>query len=182
MPRNDKTAVAENPDVETTVEGEDVVVDGPEASADAPKAAAKKEPARGDLPEDIVTPVGLAKLLSKPIDGNAENTDASNFYHTDKNGGHEVKPQMVYSYMKNASKEDPFPVITTEDSIGKQRQTVKVSEGLAWWSRKNERAAARKASAAEKAEKSAAAKAKKEAEAANTTEAEAGEPEATEAE
>jgi len=121
----------------------------------AKEAKAPKEKARGDLPEGYVTPVGLAKVLSQPKDGNAENTDESNWYHTDKNGGHEVRPQMVYSYKKNAPKEDPFPEIEVDDTLGHKRAALLLSDGLAWWDRKNERVGVRKQNAAEKAAKAA---------------------------
>jgi hypothetical protein len=114
-------------------------------------ATKKAEPKRGQLPEGYVTPVGLATLLSQPKDGNAENTDASNFRHTDRNGGHDVKPQMVYSYIKNASKDAPFPLETVTDSIGASRQAVQIDAGLAWWDAKNERVAGRRQNAAAKA-------------------------------
>jgi hypothetical protein len=118
-------------------------------------AKAAKEPARGDLPEGYVTPVGFAKELSKPKDGNAENTADDNFRHTDKNGSHEVKPQMVYSYMRNASKENPFPIETVKDSLNHDRQALKLEAGLAWWDAKNARVAERKANAAAKEQKKA---------------------------
>jgi hypothetical protein len=151
------------------------------AAADGEKPAKepkpKKEPARGELPEGYVTPVGLAKVLSQPKDGNVDNTDPSNWYHTDKNGGHEVRPQMVYSYKKNASKEDPFPIETVKDSLEKEREALKLADGLAWWDRKNERVAQRQANAAEKAAKQAERAAAK---ANSTTEAEAAEETVTE--
>jgi hypothetical protein len=99
--------------------------------------------------------------------------------HTNRQGEvAEVAPQMVYSYIKNASKEDPFPIETITDSIGKERQVVKLEAGLAWWERKNARAAERKANAAEKAQKKAERAAAKE----NEAEAEVEETDAVEAE
>lgn len=133
----------------------------------APKA--KKEPARGDLPEGYVTPHQLAKVLTeRKLHKNREGEDT------------EVRPQMVYSYMKNASKGDPFPIETVTDSIGKERQAVKLDEGVAWWERKNARVAERKQNAAAKAE----AKAKRAQEKATAQEAEgeSSETPATEAE
>jgi hypothetical protein len=171
MPRN-----TQNADVEETA-GE---AQGPEATGDAaPKEKkAKKEPARGALPEGYVTPVGLATELSKPIDGNADNKDNSNYYHTDKNGEHLVRPQMVYSYKKNAPKDDPFPSETVKDSLGHDREALKLADGLAWWARKNERVAAKKANAAAKAAKKEANATKK---AAASAEASTDEAEATDA-
>jgi hypothetical protein len=131
------------------------------------EAKAKKEPKRGDLPEGYVTPVQLAKELSERK------------LHQNRDGETvDVKPQMVYSYIKNASKDDPFPIETVKDSIGADRQALKLEAGLEWWARKNERVAARKANAAEKAKKAEENKAKKAA----AAEAENSETEVTEAE
>jgi hypothetical protein len=120
--------VVENDEVET--------VDATEAPKE-PKA--KAAPKRGELPEGYVTPVQLAKVITEKG------------LHTDREGGHEVKPQMVYSYIKNSPKEDPFPISTVTDSIGVERQALLEDEGVAWWERKNERVAARKANAEQKA-------------------------------
>ena len=125
------------------------------------KVKAKKEPARGELPEGYVTPVGLAKIL----------TEAK--LHIGRDGEPaEIRPQMVYSYIKNAPKEHPFPMETVTDSLGKERQVVKPEAGLEWWKAKNERSAARKASAAEKATKKAEKASAKEAEGDDVAEAE----------
>jgi hypothetical protein len=166
MPRNKN----QNADVETVEETEEVAT--PEASAEGETKTTKKaEPKRGTLPEGYVTPVGLAKVIGeKGLQTNREGEVLS-----------EVKPQMVYSYMKNAPKDDPFPIETVTDSIGAERQAVKVEAALEWWTRKNERTAQRSTNAAEKkAKKEAAAAAKAQA----ATEAEdAGDTEpATEAE
>lgn len=139
---------AELEDVDVTSETEEA----PDTNAEAPaakKAAAKKEPKRGDLPEGFVTPIGLAKVLTERE------------LHTDKNGGHEVRPQMVYSYIKNAPKDDPFPSQTVKDSIGADRNVVELEAGVAWWERKNERVSAKRANAQEKKDKKAANAAKK---------------------
>lgn len=160
----------DNADVEAVNE-EVEEIDSPEASEDkAPKAKAKKEPARGDLPEGYVTPVGLAKILGeKGLQKNREGEVLT-----------EVKPQMVYSYIKNASKDDPFPIETIQDSIGKDRQAVKVEAAIEWWERKNARTEERKANAAAKAAKKAERAAAKEA--ADAGETEEAEGEAVEAE
>ena len=129
----------QNADVEV-VEAEGTEVENTEneqVEAEAPK---KKGPARGELPEGYVTPVGLAKVLGeRGLQQNRQGETLS-----------EVRPQMVYSYIKNASEKDPFPLETVTDSIGKERQALKLDEGIAWWERKNERTAQRKANAAEK--------------------------------
>lgn len=146
----------------------DEVVAPSEETTTAKEPKQKKEPARGELPEGYVTPIGLAKILTEKG------------LHTNKAGETvEVRPQMVYSYMKNAPESDPFPIETVSDSLGKERQALKADAGVEWWVRKNERAASRKANAAEKSE----AKAKRAAEKAAAKEAEGEESvEATEAE
>jgi hypothetical protein len=153
MPRN---TTSDSVDVEVIT---DEVT--PETSAEKP-AKAKKEPARGDLPEGYVTPVGLAHELGRRgLQRNKEGEVLET-----------VPPQMVYSYMNNASENDPFPIETVTDSIGKERSALQLEEGIAWWERKNERAAARRANALEKAQKKAAAAANKPE---STDEAEAAE-------
>lgn len=138
-----------------------------EKPAKTPKA--KKEPARGTLPEGYVTPIGLAKELT------------ARGMHTNREGQVvAVAPQMVYSYINNAPKEHPFPMETVTDSIGKERQAVELEAGLTWWTEKNARAAERRQNAAAKASKKAEKKATVEAE--GEVEAETVEVEATEAE
>src|SRR5689334_5846487 len=107
----------ENP---TADETEDVAVATEGGEKSEPKA--KKEPARGELPEGYVTPIGLAKALTEQK------------LHTNREGEVvEVKPQMVYSYIKNAPKDHPFPIETVKDSLGKDRQALKLEDGLTWW-------------------------------------------------
>jgi hypothetical protein len=131
----EKSADVDVPEVEDETTAEAAT---PENSEKEPKKA--KEPARGDLPEGYVTPVGLSKVLGeKGLQKNREGEVLK-----------EVKPQMVYSYIKNAPKEDPFPIETVTDSIGKERQAVQLDKALDWWNRKNERTASRKENAAAK--------------------------------
>ena len=144
----DETDLIDDVDIED--EGEDVV-DAPEAKE---KVKKEKAPARGDLPEGYVTPVELAKVLTERK------------MHTNRQGEvAEVKPQMVYSYIRNAPKDNAFPIETVTDSNGKERQAVKLEAGIEWWTAKNERTAARKANAANKEAKKAERAAKKAAEA-----------------
>jgi hypothetical protein len=130
----DVEAVEPDADVEET--------DGAEATTEAKAPAAPK---RGALPEGFVTPIGFAKIVGEKG------------LHTDRNGEvvRDVKPQMVYSYMKNSPKDDRLETIEIEDSNGVTRKVLKVDEAVAWWERKNERAGQRKANAAEKAQKAA---------------------------
>jgi hypothetical protein len=160
----------EDVDVDTDFSAEDdEVEDVTDAPADATSTAtkAKKEPAkpkRGDLPEGFVTPVGLAKVITE-----------QGLHGKDNDGTPRVcPPQVVYSYIKNAPKEHPFPLETVNDSIGNPRQALKLDAGIEWWKAKNARVAERKTNAAQKLEKKEAAAAAKEA--AGTTEA-ASEPE-----
>lgn len=142
--------MARNQTAEVEVEVEDI--ETVETVEKAPKA--KAEPKRGELPEGYVTPIGLAKELTEQ--GLHQNRAGETV---------EVRPQMVYSYIKNSPKDDTFPLVTVTDSLGKDRQAVKLEDGIAWWVRKNDRVAARKSSAAEKAAKKAERAAAKEAEA-----------------
>jgi hypothetical protein len=154
MPRNKSTE-----DVETVAETEETPVT-PESTEENKEPKPKKEPARGQLPEGYVTPIGLAKVLTE------------RGLHTNRAGEQaEVRPQMVYSYMRNAPKDDQFPTETVEDSLGKQRQAVKLEAGVEWWERKNARVATRKQNAQEKADK----KAQRAAEKAAAAEAEGSE-------
>jgi hypothetical protein len=162
----------EAPEVEET-ETDEVEEVQEQAQEEAPKAKAKKEPARGDLPEGYVTPVSLAHVLTEQK------------LHTNRGGEIvEVKPQMVYSYIKN-SKDFAAAFETVTDSIGKERVATTVEKGVEAWKALKTRAQERSANAAAKKE----AKAKRDAEKAaakeaegETTEAEGGEEQVTEAE
>jgi hypothetical protein len=131
-------------DVEEVDEPEEEVTEETTTEAKAEKEPAK--PKRGDLPEGWVTPIQFAKVLGEKG------------LHTDRDGNvvDEVKPQMVYSYMKNSPKDDRLEPTDIKDSNDVTRSALKLDDALAWWERKNARAAERKANAAEKAKKSAA--------------------------
>lgn len=146
-------ANVDTPDADETEE-----VEVTEEKAKEKKPA--KEKSRGDLPEGYVTPVGLAHELGKR---GLQKNKAGEVLET-------VPPQQVYSYIKSAPKDHPFPGEMVKDSLGNERFAVKLDDALAWWVAKNERAEARKQNAADKAAKKAQAKAKKDEEA---TEAEA---------
>lgn len=124
-----------------TSEADDEVEEVPTADEKAKetKAAPKKENKRGDLPEGFVTPVGLAKEITK-----------RGLYVTREGAVGELKPQMVYSYIKNAPKDNPFPGKEVEDSTGTKRFVCDLEEGVAWWEAKNARAKERKENAAQK--------------------------------
>lgn len=96
-----------------------------------PKTTTRK---RGDLPEGYVTPIGLAKELSRLGYG--------------KDGT--LAPQVVYSYIKNAPASHPFPMEEIEDSLNNKRNALKLKAGVQWWKEMRERVEARKANAAAK--------------------------------
>jgi hypothetical protein len=117
-----------------------------ETEAKDDKAAKTPAKSKGELPEGLVTPVGLAHELNKRGLGGLD----------DEGKPKVIPPQMVYSYKKTAPASDPFPIKVVEDSLGKKRDVVDIEEGVAWWERKNERVATRKANATKKAEAKAA--------------------------
>ena len=126
------------------LESEEDETEGGDEEKPAKPKKEKKGPARGELLEGFVTPVTLAKVLTERR------------LHTNREGEVvEVKPQMVYSYIKNAPKDHAFPMQKVTDSLGKERNAVNLEEGIAWWEAKNERAKARKENAAAKATKKA---------------------------
>jgi hypothetical protein len=103
------------------------------------KAAKTKSPKRGKLPEGYVTPTELAKHLTERK------------LHIGRSGEPtEVKPQQVYSYIKNASADDPHPLEQVVDDAGNTRQALKLHEGIAWWERHAKKAAERREKAANK--------------------------------
>jgi hypothetical protein len=139
---------AVDPDVDMPAADAETV--SPESDVVAEKPA-KKGPKRGELPEGYVTPVGLAKLLTAHYKEN----------DPDKlNKAGDFPSQQVYSYIRNAPADSPFPLETVTDGNGTERSVVKIDAGLQWFLDKDTRTSARKQNAAEKA----AAKAAKSAE------------------
>jgi hypothetical protein len=134
----------EDQDVEAFEEDETEEVETPKAEKKAAKAKATRK--RGDLPKGYVTPVGFAHLLTEWGYGGVDPEDGEKFV---------VPPQMVYSYIKNAPKDHPFPIETVKDSLGTERQVLQPEQGRAWWDEKSARAAARKTNAKAKTTKKA---------------------------
>jgi hypothetical protein len=136
----------ENPDFDVdTPEAEDVVAEPvAEGTADAPKAKEKKESTRPPVPEGKVSPVQFAKILSAHKTAKARETDPEAAEIT-------VAPQVVYSYIKNNGPEskNPFPAEKAEGRAA----VVDADKALEWWDAKDQRVAASKAAAAEKAAK-----------------------------
>ena len=131
MARHSNTGTLENAadvnvDVEDVEVVEETVTPDTEVAAAAPKA-----PARPPIPEGFVTPIGFAKALSEKL-------------------GKEIRPQVIYSYIRNASKEHPLKTY----SEGGRENLMKLEESLTWWMDKDVRVAAKKANAADKVAKS----------------------------
>ena len=141
----------EDLDVDTDEELEDVEITDDEASDKPAKAEkAPAAPKRGDLPEGWVTPVAFAKHMTE------------NQLHYDKDGNvAELKPQVVYSYIKNAPAANPFPhsesgkLLEIEDTNGVKRGAFPLADGIEWWENRRKRAQERKENAAAKAAKKA---------------------------
>jgi hypothetical protein len=110
-------------------ENDEAVVDGEGAAEGTEAAATAASQKKHDLPENHVTPVGLAKIISK-----------------ERMGGKELRPQMVYGWIKN-SKDLAAKVKKHTDG----RNIIHKDDGLAWFdakeARKAERAAAAEAAA-----------------------------------
>jgi hypothetical protein len=122
-------------DVEPT-EVEDTEVEQVEASENGAVTGGQKA-TRPELPEGLVSPIAFAKLLTERYNLNPA-----------------LRPQQIYSYIRNPGKDDPFP---TQPAEGRAA-AINAEDGFAWWDRKEERKAERAKNAAEK-------KAKKEAKA-----------------
>jgi hypothetical protein len=161
-------------DVDAATEDEEKEeVDEKPAAAPGAKAADKepKKPARPSIADGYITPVAFAKALTAHLEAKGESNRTGLI--NDKNP---ITSQMIYSYIKNSTKDNaknPWPTYDDPTLTGGRALVLKLDESLAWWDAKNDRVAASKVKAAEKAEKAAAAKAeadKKAAEAPATTE------------
>jgi len=172
-------AAPEDLDVDApAVETEDTV----EPTADGGEKPAKEaKSTRPGVPEGFIAPVAFAKVLTDHLKANGQMPE----------GKTEIKPQEVYSYIKNNGEgsKNPFPAYagdainpeTNEPYAPGRKVVLKADEGIAWWDAKVARVAANKAAAKEKAEKKAT---KSDSKAGETVEAveEAPEVELTEAE
>ena len=133
-------------DVESFDDETEEVEESPKAGTKTKaKAAAKVTKKRGELPEGYVTPVGFAHWLTENgYGGKDEDGDLLVF-----------PPQAVYSTIKNAPKDYPFPVENVKDSIGTERFCMKLEAAIDWWKEKVARTASRKAGAKAKTAKKA---------------------------
>jgi hypothetical protein len=148
----------EDPDNPGVEDDADVDVDAPEAAedsveegtAEAPKAEKKKKSTRAPVPEGFISPVAFAKVLTEHL--KQDHPELGVRLEADK----EIRPQVVYSYIKNnpSGGKYPFPTHAAEG----RAFVIKADEGLQWWDEKDLRVRASKAAKAEKEAKKAAAK------------------------
>jgi hypothetical protein len=121
-------------EVETDVESTEV-----EEGIEEKPAKEKKESSRLSVPDGYTTPIGFKNALVEQGKVPAD-----------------YRPQLVYAYVKNPGKKNPFPVKWTngtevfdtkdeaqaETPAGKEaRPVVNLDEALAWWDEKEQRKA-----------------------------------------
>src|SRR5262249_14113557 len=135
--------------------GDNVEVEGGDAAPAQTEEKTESKSKRPPVPAGWGTPIQFAKVLTEK--GHTEGWLAE---------GEEFKPQVVYSYVKNPGKNNPFPVhhvgpdgTEYESDWEGSRPLLKLdensvfTEALEWWDAKEERKKASKAAAAEKASK-----------------------------
>jgi len=107
---------------------------------------------RRPVAEGYVAPVEAAKALSRHL-----TTKAREAGQIGEDQEVEVKPQVMYSYIKNNGPEskNPLPRYTDAALTGGRECVVKVEEVIEWWEAKDTRVAERKANAKAKADKKA---------------------------
>jgi len=134
-------------DVDVDVDGTDGEVEETETVDAAPptkgnvvkkNATTKKASTRPAVPDGYVSPVAAAKELSKHL---TEKAHAAGSIKDDEEI--EVRPQIVYSYIKNNGPTSKNPIKTYEE--GGRVNLLKLDEFLAWWDEKDARVATRKA-------------------------------------
>lgn len=122
-------------DVEPAVEATDSEVETvPEATESEAPAKTESTSTRPPIEEGYVSPIGFQKALKEQR-------------------GVDIRPQQVYSYIRNSSGENaknPFPV-----HVINGRPQIKVQEGLDWWDAKEQRKSDREQAKQEKASKQA---------------------------
>jgi hypothetical protein len=135
MARTQDATAPEAPEVETLAEDANSEVEDTTGAAETATAApAKETKPKFEPPEGFVTPIQFrAKLVET---GRAPES---------------LRPQVVYSYVKNISKVNPLPV-----QMHNGRPVINLEGGLAWWDKKEELKKERAANAADKAAKKAA--------------------------
>jgi hypothetical protein len=94
-------------------------------------AAPKPEPKRKPLPEGMVSPSALAKVINE-----------RGLYKGNREEG--LTTQAMYSYIRNAPAEHPFPLVDAAE-VGGRDWIRPVEDGVTWWTEKDERVANRPA-------------------------------------
>jgi hypothetical protein len=140
MAPRDATDTKINPDVDTPAAGAETDV----APTETERANATKA-TRPKLDGGLVSPIEFKNALGKPVAEGGRGVD--------------IRPQIVYSYIRNQAKNDPFPFVMNNGRPG-----VKLDEALAWWDRKEARKVEREQAKATKAAADAAKAAPAEAE------------------
>ena len=163
----------QEPDADLDVDSGDAEdVEEVPAEAEKPKGATKKATkaanTRPPVPAGYISPVAAAKKLSAHLTAKAR---AAGQLEEDEEI--EVRPQVVYSYIRNNQEGKSKNPIKTYSEGGREN-LLKLDEFIAWWDEKDARVAARKAGAKKTAKKAEAAPAEEvvEAEAAEVVEAE----------
>ena len=107
-------------------------------------ATTKKASTRPAVPEGFISPVAAAKELSKHLTAKAHEAGTIK-----EDEAIEIRPQVVYSYIKNNAAGSKNPITTYSE--GGRDNLLKLDEFLAWWDAKDARVAERKANVKTKA-------------------------------
>lgn len=142
--QTEEVAEVEVPTQEPDSEVETVAPEQPAAQGENKTSSPTRS--KGDLPDGYVTPIGLAKAISEKAKTGVEGF--ANTFKPDEKGN--LRPQVVYSHIRNASKSNPVPTELIKDSIGAERLVIKTDAGLEWWASKTKRVQASKEAAANK--------------------------------
>jgi hypothetical protein len=144
------SALSEDDETETIGDGT--------AAAPTDEKAAKAKASRPAVPEGYIAPVEFAKVLTKHLQ--TEHPELG-VRLPSPSGKTEMRPQEVYSYIKNnaAGSKHPFPAVSGDDINPETNQPyapgrsliLKAAEGLEWWDTKDLRVKQGKAEKAEKA-------------------------------
>jgi hypothetical protein len=143
-------AVDVDVDAPQAVEAEDTVVaTGTDAAPKADGETKETKSTRPAVPEGKVSPVAFAKLLTEHL----RKQDDRFGPEPRLAEGAEVKPQIVYSYIKNNGEGSKNPVPATKAEG--RAAVVDPQAGLEWWDAKDLRVREQKKAAADKAAKKA---------------------------
>jgi hypothetical protein len=149
----------EEPDADVDVDSNATADDETEEAPATPPVknvkqvgAAKTTSSRKPVAEGYVAPVEAAKRLSEHL--TIKGREAG-LIGADQEI--EIKPQVMYSYIKNngPDSKNPLPRYTDPELTGGRECVVKVAEVIKWWEDKDARVSERKANAKVKADKKA---------------------------